>query len=124
MTIEMIRRNVEYRRRRQLQRLGGLELEARQLEHVKLCSSIEQVQSWRAEVATDADAQPCGFRHLADQRRHCALAVAASDADHRRLRRTREQFDVADQLDAGSMQLLHETLFERHTGRQHGETIL
>ncbi len=124
VAVEMIGRDVEDGRRRQLQRLGGLELEAGQLQHVELGLRVEQVQRRRAEVAADAGAQAGGQRHLADQGGDGALAVAAGDADHRRRGGAGEQLDVAEDRDPGLLQCGDEGIVQRHTRRDHGAGVL
>jgi hypothetical protein len=51
-----------------------------------------------------------------NQARDRALAVGAGDADDRRAHRAREQFDVADDLDAARTRLRGDRLLERDSG--------
>jgi hypothetical protein len=88
------------------QRLGRLQLEARQLQHVQIGQRlIEQIERRHTRVAAGEHAPPGGLGHVRDQARDRALAVGAGDADHRRAHRAREQFDVADDLDAARARL-------------------
>jgi len=80
--------------------VGGLQLEARQLQHVQLDVVRQQVQGRGAEVAADCHTLACLGGHLADQGGHGALGVGAADGHDRRLGVMGEQLDVPGQLDA------------------------
>ena len=95
-----------------------VELERRQLEHVQVGrAAIEQVERRLAEVAADAHAHAGALGHAAEQRGDGALAVGAGDADDRRVRGTREQLDVADDVEAAGARLHEERIVERHARR-------
>ncbi len=103
----------------QRERFGGVELVARELEHVQLGGRVEQLERRLAEVAADARAAPGALRHAADQRGHGALAVGAGDAHHRRARRAREQFDVAEHRQAARARRVEEGAARGDAGRHH-----
>ena len=96
--------------------MRGLELVARQLEHVQIrrhgiaLRGAQQIERRLAEIAADAHLQAGALGHAADQRRDRALAVGAGDADHRRVHCAREQLDVADDLEAARARLDEERL--------------
>ena len=96
----MIFGDVENGRRRRFQAPGGFELEAGELQHVKLRGRFQQRQCRQADIAADADLPARGARHLADQRGDGTLAVGAGDRHDRRLRLAAEQLDIADDFHA------------------------
>ena len=96
VAIEVIGADVQHRRRDRTQCAGGLELEARKLQHVEIATAPEQRQGGRAQIPAGPHPRAGALRHGRDQRRDRALAVRAGDGDHRCIGRAGEQLDVAD----------------------------
>ncbi len=98
IAVQVIRRHVQHRRRTAVQRRGGLQLIAGQLQHVQLGAGSQKIQCRLAEVAARAHLEAGALRHVGEQHCHGALAVGAGDPDHRGLRGTGEQLDIAHDL--------------------------
>ena len=101
IAIHMIFGHVQDGRRRRPQAIRRFQLEAGQLQHVKLAFLTQQAQRRQADIAAHAHRPTGGFRHLAHQGGNGAFTVGAGDRHDRRLRFTAEQFDVADDFHAG-----------------------
>ena len=87
VAVQVIGRDVEHRRGRGAQRLRGLELEARELEHVEAgAGALEQVERRLAEVAAgDAPRAPAAFASIAPTSVVTVLLpLVPVIADHRR----------------------------------------
>ena len=106
----MVGRYVEHRRGDGLQRIDGLQLVARQLEHEHAGNGAPS--SCRASTSSTASpmlpattvVEPRGACERAGKRGHGGLAVGAGDREHLLVgrQRAREQLDVADELDAAA----------------------
>ncbi len=120
VAVEVVGRDVEHARHRRVQRVGGLELVARQLEHVEVGHrAFEQVEGRFAEVAARNRAAARRVRELGQQRRDRALAVGAGDRGDRRLRLTGEQLDVPDHRQAAAGGRDRDRLAQRQSRRDH-----
>ena len=116
--VHVVSGNVKHDRALQLQRGGGLQLEARQFQHVQIGNRlIEQVKSGLAEVAARQHLSSGRSRHVRDHAGNRALAIRAGDADHRGPDRTGEQFDVTEDLNATLARALGDRLLQRDPGR-------
>jgi len=116
VAIHVIGADVQHRGRHRAQGAGRLELEARKLENVELVAASEQGERRWTEVASTAGPDPVAPRHGRHQRGHRALPVRAGDCDHRRVGRTREQLDVADDWNAARRRRLQCGLPYRYAG--------
>src|SRR6202043_3595959 len=97
VAVHVTRSHVEHHSRRQLERARGLELKARQLEHVQVrYRLLEQIERGPAQVAAREDPPPGGGGHVGHETRYRTLAVGTGDADDRRPCRAREELDVAE----------------------------
>ena len=125
VAVEVIGADVQDRRGAAVQCGRGLELKARQLQHVQLGALGEQIERRLAQVAAGAHAHPGALRHARHERGDGALAVGAGDADHRCIDRAREQLDVAHDREPAAARLGKERLGERHPGgRDHAHRAL
>ena len=90
-----------------------VQLIARDLDHIdRARRRSRKRQHADADVAADVNGHPRLFQHPADEGRGGRLAVGAGDGDHlgplplrQRRDRSREQFNVADDLDPGRLRL-------------------
>ena len=96
VAVQVIGADVQHRRRDRTQCAGGLELEARQLQHVEIATAPEQRQRGRTQIPAGPDPRAGALRHGRDQRRDGALAVRSGDGDDRCIGCAGEQLDVAD----------------------------
>ncbi|SSK28672.1 Uncharacterised protein [Klebsiella pneumoniae] len=98
VAVHMVLSHVEDGCRHRLQAGGGFQLEAGELQHIQLSNGVQQHQRRQADIATHADVNSSGFRHLAHQGSNSAFAVRTGNGDNRRLRFAAEQFDIANDL--------------------------
>ena len=102
VAVQVIGADVEHRGGAAGERVGGLELEARQLEHVELGRQlIEQLERRLAEIAADARtrrrrARPCAASSVVTVLLPLVPVMPTTGARDG----AREQLDVADDLDA------------------------
>ena len=86
----MIGAQVQNRGRHQIERLRGIELVARQFEHIQFGCRVEQLQRRVTQIAANARTASRTTRHASDQRGHRALAIGTGDTNHRSAHRARE----------------------------------
>ena len=87
VAIHVVLREVQHRRRLELEARGGLELVAGQFDHVevRVAALPQRIEHRHADVARDDRVEPSRAAHLAGERGHGRLPVGAGDADHPRL---------------------------------------
>ena len=135
MTVEVIGREVEQNADRRIYGRSEIDLEGRALDDVVAAGArrIER-QDRPADVAAERHLAAAHRQQMRDESRRGRLAVGAGDGDERRCRHgaatlAAEQFDVADDLDAGRTCADHWPgrlrMSERNAGRQHqgGEAL-
>ncbi len=100
IAIHMIFGEVEHHGGRGAQAVGGLQLEAGELQYAEIHRLLEQLQCRCADITAHTDLEPSLGDHLAHQGGHRTLAVGAGDGDDRHFGVAHEQLDVADDLHA------------------------
>ena len=91
VAVQVIGADVQHHRRLQHQRRGGLQLKARQFEHIQIRFGLrEQIERRLTQIAAGQDAPSRGGRHARHQGGDGALAIGAGDADHRGVHGARE----------------------------------
>lgn len=133
MPVQVILRHVQHDGRVGHQRVRGLELEAGQLQHPYLRQRVgiqrlhQRGQRGRADVAGGQHRQATGRDQVARQGGDGGLAVGAGHGQHARAvfaglgqfgQRPREQFDLADDLDAAGLGLTQQLAGRRAFGRE------
>jgi hypothetical protein len=88
VAVQVVRGEIQHRRRMDAHRVHALELEAGQLEHVGAPGRLEHGPRQRSpEIPADERLEPTGLAQRAQQRGGGALAVGAGDAEDRCARR-------------------------------------
>src|SRR5690606_24593428 len=82
VAIHVVFADVEYGGDLGIQRLGGLQLEAGQLQHIEIRLAVQQIQCRSADVATDRHPPAGLLGHQPDQGGHSALGVGTCDGDY------------------------------------------
>src|SRR5690606_38517016 len=101
VAIHVVFADVEYGGDLGIQRLGGLQLEAGQLQHIEIRLAVQQIQSRGADVAADGHTPTGLLGHQPDQGGHSALGIGTSDGDYGRLRGTGEELNITHYLHPG-----------------------
>ena len=129
VAIEMIGRDVDQRADARRQRRGEIDLERRAFDDVDApVGRRQQIENRHADVAAHRHVAAGLAQDMGDQRRRRRLAVGSGDGHERRARRARgalagEEFDVADDSDAGRLRPFDRPvrlgMGQRHARREH-----
>ena len=126
VAIQVIGRDVQQHPHPRAEPLGGLQLEARRLDHHEPPlgrRAAHRLGQRRAQVATDERGVPGGRQHLPAQRGGGRLAVGAGDGHHRRPHEARRQLQLARDRHPGRPRRRHLGQ-RRHARRQHDQLRL
>ena len=119
VTIHMIFADIQYRRCRRRKAMRGFQLEAGQLQHIKIRFRFtEQIKRRCTEVAANQRALVSVIEQMRGQRRDCRFAVRAGNSNDRRPCFAHEQFDIADDFDTSCACLMQRLVTKRNTRRQ------
>jgi hypothetical protein len=117
VAIHVIGRHVQHGCSGGAERMGRLELEARQLEHEEIrYRLLQQIKGRLAEIAAGERASTRGIGQGRDQGGDRALAIRARHRGNRRACLECEQFDVAHYRQAAPQRLDHDGLLQRKPG--------
>ena len=123
VAVEVVRREVEQRRHPRPETGDGLELEARDLDHVHrvVAGRVHQRDERRADVAADLRASAGFTENLAEQRRGGGLAVRAGHRHHRAAQEAPGELELGDDFDSLPAGLDEGGQLQRDAGAQDDE---
>ena len=131
ITIHVIFSHVQNHSGVGVQRLGGFQLKARQLQykHVRLTTAeiAQRIQHTQADIAGNHGFQTCIHADLPDQRGHGGFAVGAGDGNDFRIPATdglRKQFNVAHHRQSTGHGIHDRRRCQRHTGADHRQVAV